>query len=790
MLKYLTLSCMLLASFGSAAQTEQITAIRKKIVPESIDEKINAGFRPFADFIGAIVFYSIPIGDEINYYHSSTDSLYFKEVSDEASYRKASDLINFRKPANYTEDKLVIKTAGEVAPGERLYVIEHTDRVDTVDATTFAASPDSLLKRIVENPPTLVKKAELETKKHYYIQVAEKTEGVIEKRQSKLKSFRKGPFEMITSATHGTAYRVNYIDTQRYAISFFDTEEKKFSEFTAAEKEKLIQQQISHFTPEERAMVNEPDLYPEDEESLYEVNKSITYEFEFGKESSILLEKADAEKGTKDKFFTFTINNRSATASTPTQTIVPTQRTIPVVLIVLILGALFFTIYFKFPNITRLGLAINTVRGKYYATSETKDASSDSIAREKTEGEVTPFQALTAALSATVGLGNIAGVAIALSIGGPGATFWMILAGFLGMASKFVECTLGVKYRDIDRDGTVHGGPMYYLSKGLKERGLGAIGKLFAIFFAVMCVGGSLGGGNMFQANQAAEQFKGTFGLEGGSSGFIFGVVIMVLVGIVIIGGIKRIGKVTEKVVPFMAALYIVAALIVIFSNVSVVPEAFRLIFQSAFQSEAATGGVVGVLIAGFQRAAFSNEAGVGSAAIAHSAVRTKHPASEGMVALLEPFIDTVVICTMTALVVIITNIEYGFVDYGVKVANGVEITSTAFDSSIPGFSYILTIAVILFAFSTMLSWCYYGLQAWKYLFGKSALADIAYKLLFCAFVVIGASASLKAVVDFSDAMIFAMVFPNVIGLFLLAPVVKKEVKKYTEFTKNYKKTK
>ncbi|MCH2044831.1 MAG: alanine:cation symporter family protein [Saprospiraceae bacterium] len=806
MLRYCIVAICLLMSVIGLAQTESISSISEKVKPSSIDEKINAGFRPVADFIGGIVFYSISIGDEINYSQSKpVDGKfeYFKET-DSTTYKTSKALINYRKPANSTTDLLAIKTPGVFAAGDSIFTLTYPNgRRDTVDAATFAAAPDSVQKESFLGQGQLTKAAELETKTKYTIQVAEDGEGVSKVQQTKLESFHVGPFEMVTSATHGTAYQVKYIDDKRYTISFGKSEDKKFADFTEEEKAFFIEQLLGHFSAEDRATIDEKTLYPKDQNAEYAVAKNVSYEFEFGKESKILLAKGDAEKGTEDKFFTFTINNKSGNKDTLVQTIVPTQRTIPIVLIVLLLGALFFTIYFKFPNITRLGLAINTVRGKYYDAPETKitsvgdkltrqtveDDIPETIANEEAEGEVTPFQALTAALSATVGLGNIAGVAIALSIGGPGATFWMIVAGLLGMSSKFVECTLGVKYREIGQDGTVHGGPMYYLSKGLKERGMGWLGKIFAVFFAIMCVGGSFGGGNMFQANQAAEQFKGTFGFEGGSSGFIFGIVIMVLVGIVIIGGIKRIGKVTEKVVPFMAALYIGAALIVIFTNVGAVPEAFGLIFSSAFSSEAATGGFVGVLIAGFQRAAFSNEAGVGSAAIAHSAVRTKHPASEGMVALLEPFIDTVVICTMTALVVIITNIEYGFVDYGVKVANGVEITSTAFDSSIPGFSYLLTVAVILFAFSTMLSWSYYGLQAWKYLFGKSKAADLTYKLIFCAFVIIGASASLGAVVDFSDAMIFAMVFPNVIGLFLLAPVVSKEVKKYVDFTKTYKKS-
>lgn len=474
---------------------------------------------------------------------------------------------------------------------------------------------------------------------------------------------------------------------------------------------------------------------------------------------------------------------------------------LPIVLIILILGAIYFTIYFLFPNIRYLGLSIRTVRGDYHgdAASDTVVTTVDDFQRENisddvpntirdesVEGEVSPFQALTAALSATVGLGNIGSVAIALSVGGPGATFWMILAGLLGMSTKFTECTLGVKYREIDPDGTVHGGPMYYLKKGLEERGLAPLGKFFAVFFAVMCIGGSFGGGNMFQANQAAEQFLNTLYGENIplAAKTIFGLVVAVLVGIVIIGGIKRIGSVTEKIVPFMAVLYVGAALIILGMNFGTLPTAFTLIFEGAFTPTAAVGGFIGVLIQGFQRAAFSNEAGVGSAAIAHSAVRTAHPASEGMVALLEPFIDTVIICTMTALVIITTNIQGGFVTYGDKIENGVLVTSQAFESTIPGSSYILTLAVVLFAFSTILSWSYYGLQSWKYLFGKGKRADLVYKVIFCLFVIIGSAASLDSVVKFSDSMIFAMVFPNVIGLLILAPVVKGEVAKYRAYAK------
>ena len=481
---------------------------------------------------------------------------------------------------------------------------------------------------------------------------------------------------------------------------------------------------------------------------------------------------------------------------------------VPIVVILLVLGATFFTIYFKFPSITRFPTAINTVRGKYvdiekhgvdklYENDEplAEEDIQDTIRDESAAGEVSHFQALATAVSGTVGLGNIAGVAVAIATGGPGATFWMIVCGLLGMATKFVECTLGVKYRDVGEDGTIFGGPMYYLSKGLKATGKAGLGKILAGLFAVLCVGASFGGGNAFQSNQATVQLSSLIGLEGGSSGFIIGIVLAILVGIVIIGGIKRIAKITEKVVPFMAGIYVLAALIIIFANFNYIDDAFGLIFKGAFTPMAGLGGFMGVLIVGFQRAAFSNEAGAGSAAIAHSAVKTKYPASEGVVALLEPFIDTVVICTMTALVIIFFNIDganmqsvfqYGAVEGSNvmisekgQMIGGVDLTSEAFDSVIPGFSYILTIAIVLFAFSTMISWSYYGLQSWKYLFGRGKTADLVYKVLFLLFVVIGAAATLDAVIKFSDAMILALVFPNMIGLLLLFPKVREEMKRY-----------
>ena len=389
------------------------------------------------------------------------------------------------------------------------------------------------------------------------------------------------------------------------------------------------------------------------------------------------------------------------------------------------------------------------------------------------KGEVSHFQALTTALSGTVGLGNIAGVAIAISLGGPGATFWMIVAGLLGMSSKFVECTLGVKYRQIDDDGTVHGGPMYYLRDGLEKKNFKNLGKFLAVLFALLCIGGSVGGGNMFQANQAFSALKGIFPSIA-NYGPLFGIFFSILVGIVIIGGIKSIAMVTERIVPLMAAVYVGASLVIILLNFSEIGFVVSEIISGAFTPKAGFGGIVGVLIIGFKRAAFSNEAGVGSASIAHSAAKTKEPVSEGMVALLEPFIDTVVICTMTAFVIIITG-NYENVDG----LGGSELTAQAFGSVISWFPYILTIAILLFAFSTMISWSYYGLKSWTFLFGKSKVSELSYKLMFMLFIVVGSSVSLGAVVDFSDMMILAMAFPNIIGLLIMSGEVRSDLKDY-----------
>jgi len=475
---------------------------------------------------------------------------------------------------------------------------------------------------------------------------------------------------------------------------------------------------------------------------------------------------------------------------------------IPFVLVLLVGSALFFTLYFKFPNIRHFFTAINVVRGKYddvdhpvvetaYGDSTPGGDSIETIRDESEEGEVSHFQALATAVSGTVGNGNIAGVALAIALGGPGATFWMIVCGLLGMSTKFVECTLGVQFRDVGEDGTVYGGPMYYISKGLKSRGFATLGKVAAAVFAVFCIGGSFGGGNAAQSNQATIVIKELFNWESTAAGAIVGLVLAALVGVIIIGGIKRIAQVTEKVVPFMAVMYVAACLYIILSNFSLIDDAIGLIVKEAFNPTAfGVGSIIGVLLVGFQRAAFSNEAGAGSASIAHSAVKTKYSASEGLVALLEPFIDTVLICTMTALVIVIFNFggffEYGGDGSGAVLIDGVPyegagITSKAFAEYIPYSNVFLTIAVVLFAVSTMISWSYYGLQSWKFLFGRGKTADLVYKILFLIFVVIGAAASMGSIWKFSDAMIFAMIFPNMIGLYFLFPIVKKQLRRYVD---------
>lgn len=431
---------------------------------------------------------------------------------------------------------------------------------------------------------------------------------------------------------------------------------------------------------------------------------------------------------------------------------------LPFIVVWLIAGATFFTLRFRFINIRAFRHAWVVTTGHY-------DDPDD-------PGEVTHFQALSSALSATVGLGNIAGVAVAVGVGGPGAVFWMIVAGFLGMSSKFTECTLGQMYREVGADGHILGGPMRYLKQGLGERGWPRFGRALSAIFAVMCIGGSFGGGNMFQANQSYAQVAEVLPFfEGGWGSLAYGVILSFLVGVVIIGGIRRIGQVAGFIVPFMCGVYLLAGMFIIVTNLEAVGPAFGEIVGQAFTPVAGFGGMLGVLITGFRRAAFSNEAGVGSASIAHSAAATDEPVREGVVALLEPFIDTIIVCTMTGLVVVITGAHEDATE------GGVLMTSNAFATVLPWFPKVLSLAVFLFAFSTMISWSYYGERCWTFLFGPEL--SIVYKVLFLCFVVLGAVLKLGNVIDFSDLMILGMSFPNILGAVILSGKVKEALDDY-----------
>jgi alanine or glycine:cation symporter, AGCS family len=461
---------------------------------------------------------------------------------------------------------------------------------------------------------------------------------------------------------------------------------------------------------------------------------------------------------------------------------------VKVVVIWLALAGIIATFFFKFINIRAFRLALRTVRGHYSHTGD--------------PGEITHFQALSAAVSGTVGLGNIAGVAIGIMIGGPGVAFWLFLSGFLGMATKFAECTLGVKYREFHTDGRIHGGAMYYLTKGFAERGMAPVGKVLAILFAIFCVFASFGGGNVFQVNQTTSQL---LNVTGGDASFfagrqwIFGTILAIITGLVIIGGIKGIARVTARLVPAMCLVYICSAIIVLLNNAGHIPAAISMIVTEAFEPRAAvTGGILAAFVWGMRRATFSNEAGIGSAPIAHAAVQTRMPASEGIVALLEPFLDTVVVCSMTSLVLVTSMYFTG--DGGEFILNGqpymlgnpadtstsfgISITSQAFQTVHEGFKYVLFVCVALFAFSTLITWSYYGLQAWQYLFGRNETVALVYKIIFCLVIVAGSSASMGAVVDFSDASLFAMSIPNLIGVYFLFPVISRELNKFISFTK------
>lgn len=443
---------------------------------------------------------------------------------------------------------------------------------------------------------------------------------------------------------------------------------------------------------------------------------------------------------------------------------------VPLIVIWLVVGGLFFTVFLGGINLTGFRHATRILRGKVPQPSAT--------------GEVSQFQALTTAVSGTVGIGNIAGVAVAISVGGPGATFWMIVAGLLGMSTKFAECTLAVKYRRINpATGEVSGGPMYYLKRGLAELGYTKVGRTLAVFYAASMVIGCLGIGNMFQSNQAAAiVINTTGGVESPFAGqaWLLGVAQALIVGAVIIGGIKSIGRVTARLVPFMVVLYVVCALVVLVLNAPAIPAACKAIVSGAFSAPGITGGAIGAMIVGFRRAVFSNEAGLGSASIAHSASRVSHPASEGFVGLLEPFIDTVLVCTLTALVIITTVYVPGATE-----VNGIELTSAAFATTFSWAPIPLSICAVLFAFSTMLGWSYYGRKAFGFLVGSSRAATIGFNLFFLAFVVLGSSVELGALIDLSDALVFVVAIPNLLGLYLLAPVVRKELTLYNQEVRN-----
>ena len=438
---------------------------------------------------------------------------------------------------------------------------------------------------------------------------------------------------------------------------------------------------------------------------------------------------------------------------------------VPLIVLWLVIAAFFFTFYLGFVNLRGFSFAVSVLRG--------------ALRNDKHDGEISHFQALTAAMSGTIGVGNLAGVAITVSLGGPGAIFWLIVAGLVGMTTKFVECTLGVKYRTINPDGTVSGGPMYYLRDGLAEKGYVRLGKYLGAFFAVSIIIGCLGAGNMFQSNQAYVQLLQVSGGEDSplvGYGWLVGICMAVMVGLIIVGGIKSIANITVRLVPFMVVIYVGMALLVLLLNFTAIPAAFALIFKSAFTMEGVSGGFIGIMILGFQRAAFSNEAGLGSAAIAHSAVQTDEPLSEGFVGLLEPFIDTVVICTMTGLVLVITMSPEALMGSGMS---GIELTSSAFQENISWAPVPLAFVAMIFAFSTMLAWAYYGIKGWTYLLGEGKNKEKVFGLIFCLFIVIGASIKLDTVLEFADAMIFIMAIPNLIGLYILAPDVKKDLDAY-----------
>ncbi|MBF0282169.1 MAG: alanine:cation symporter family protein [Zetaproteobacteria bacterium] len=443
----------------------------------------------------------------------------------------------------------------------------------------------------------------------------------------------------------------------------------------------------------------------------------------------------------------------------------PGEGAFPFIVAWLVLGSTYLTLRFGFINVRMMGHAYDILRGRYSSPSD--------------QGEVSSFQALTTALSATVGLGNIAGVAIAIGIGGPGATFWMIVAGFLGMTTKFTEVTLAQMYREVRSDGRIMGGAMQYLSKGFAERGMAKTGRVLAILFAILCVGGALGGGNAFQVSQVlgALQTEVPLLVE---MPWLFGLMMVVAVGVVIIGGIQRIAHAAEAIVPTMVFIYLVACLWIIMMHIEMIPETLALIVHEAFAPTAVAGGVVGVIVQGFKRAAFSSEAGIGSAAIVHSTAAVKYPVRQGLVALYEPFIDTIIICTMTALVIVMTGV-YNAPEYAGLVAEskGAALTAAAFGTVISWFPMILTLSVVLFAYSTMISWSYYGERCWTYVFGERF--SMLYRLIFLLVILLSSLVSAANILNLSDLLFLSMAFPNLIALYLLQGKVAFALKDYLQ---------
>jgi len=438
---------------------------------------------------------------------------------------------------------------------------------------------------------------------------------------------------------------------------------------------------------------------------------------------------------------------------------------IPLIVLILLIGGIYYSFFFGWLSLRGFRHSIDIIRGRF-------DNPDD-------PGEISHFQALTSALSATVGLGNIAGVAIAVSLGGPGAIFWMIVTAFFGMSSKLASCTLAIMYRKVHPDGRISGGPMYYLENGLGSLGIREFGRTLAVIFAFLAVGGSFGGGNMFQANQTLE-ILGTISPVFKEYNYVVGIVLAFMVGLVIIGGIKRIGRVTSRVVPVMCLLYVGTSIVIILSHFTEIPGLIGIIIGQAFSPQALYGGFLGVMVTGIKRAAFSNEAGLGSAAFAHAAAKTDEPAREGMVAMIGPFIDTVIICLMTGLVCLITGV-YADPEFMAQAQQGrpvgAAMTAAAFDAFIPGARYVLAIAVVLFAYSTMISWSYYGERAWEYLFGEGSI--IVYRIMFVCFVFVGSVTALDNVLGFSDMMILGMAFPNILGGIILSPQIKMTLNEY-----------